>query len=74
MQTPTIPQFKFGLLHIEMKDSIRMLWKSRLALYYIRSVMSYLLYSPFDAEFLEEDKALLQSASSNPNQYFKQSL
>lgn len=33
--------------------------------------MSYLLYSPFDAGFLEEDKALLQSASSNPNQYFK---
>lgn len=48
----------------------RMLWKSRLALYYVRSVMSYLLCSPF-TEFLEEDKALVQSASGNPNQYFK---
>lgn len=38
---------------------------------YLRSVTSYLLRSPFDAEFLEKDKALVQSASGNPNQCFE---
>lgn len=50
---------------------LRMLWKSRLALSDLRSVVSYLLHSPFDAEFLEKDKALAQSVSGNPNQCFK---